>query len=212
MRLLLRLWLLLLTAATRITLAFVVHVSNVPTINHCNIRRRLLQQRDHRSIRLLVGVSDGGAATEKDQLTFVSQANNFLASAFAALDEKDKYDTVLMGLCAKVLDGTASVPSTTTTTTDPAEKIAKDSVMTPTQRAYETLKDPIALVKEMNSRKVRAKGRSLIALVDVRSFLIDNVICSRCVTSISLYDYVGCEYDTRCSSHGNDSFINYTKW
>jgi hypothetical protein len=69
-----------------------------------------------------------------------------LASAFSALDESDQYDAVLTGLCAKILDQ----PS-----------LQGDEVS-------EALKDPIQLLQEMNARRVKASGRSLMALIDVR--------------------------------------------
>jgi len=111
---------------------------------------------------LLMGGVNGDAATENDQLTLASKASNILASAFAALDEKDKYDTVLLGLCNKIMDdGNAAASS--------ADQIAKDAILSPSQKAYEKLKDPISLFKEMSYRKVQANGRTLIALVDAAS-------------------------------------------
>jgi len=65
-----------------------------------------------------------------------------LSSAFAALGESDQYDAVLTGLCAKILDDTS----------DSATRAA--------------LQDPIKLMQEMNSRRVTASGRSLMALID----------------------------------------------
>ena len=68
-----------------------------------------------------------------------------LASAFSNLDESDQYDAVLTGLCAKILDN----PS-----------LSGDDVIV-------ALEDPISLLEEMNSRRVSAGSRSLMALVDV---------------------------------------------
>lgn len=78
-------------------------------------------------------------------LAFAGQDNKSrLASAFAALDETDQYDAVLTGLCAKILD-------------DSADTDAKAA-----------LQDPVKLLQEMNTRRVKASGRSLMALIDVR--------------------------------------------
>jgi hypothetical protein len=99
----------------------------------------------------------------KSALTFGGQgAASVISSAFQALDEKDQYDAVLTGLCAKILDGTM-VPNEEESV---AERIARQATMTPTQLAYDTLKDPIRLLEEMNNRRVRASERSLMALID----------------------------------------------
>lgn len=74
-----------------------------------------------------------------------------LASAFAALDEGDQYDAVLTGLCAKILDEDAEEEG--------------------------ALQDPITLMKEMNARRVKASGRSLMALIDVSNFLSRLTAC-----------------------------------
>lgn len=68
-----------------------------------------------------------------------------LASAFSALDESDQYSAVVSGLCAKILD-------------EPS--MAGDQVVV-------ALQDPIQLFGEMNSRRVKASGRSIMALIDV---------------------------------------------
>lgn len=67
-----------------------------------------------------------------------------LASAFSALDESDQYDAVLTGLCAKILDQP---------TAESGEVI-------------EALQDPLQLLEEMNSRRIQAGSRSLMALID----------------------------------------------
>ena len=72
-----------------------------------------------------------------------------LASAFSALDESDQYDAVLTGLCAKILD---------------QPTMSGDDVIV-------ALQDAVQLLEEMNSRKVQAGSRSLMALVDVRILL-----------------------------------------
>jgi len=74
-----------------------------------------------------------------------SSLQSQLASAFSALDENDQYDAVLTGLCAKILDQSS---------------LSGDEVIV-------ALQDSISLLEEMNSRKVSAGSRSLMALVDV---------------------------------------------
>jgi hypothetical protein len=86
------------------------------------------------------GASGGGLMSIGDSL------KSQLASAFSALDESDQYDAVLTGLCAKVLDN----PS-----------VDSDQVVV-------ALQDPIQLMEEMNSRRIKAGSRSLMALIDVR--------------------------------------------
>lgn len=90
--------------------------------------------------------------------TFDNDRASLLASAFDALNEDDKYDAVLTGLCSKILDGKIQV--------DP-EQIGKEATLTPSDLALEKLKDPIRLLGEMNQRRVKASARSLMALIDV---------------------------------------------
>ena len=78
-----------------------------------------------------------------------------LAAAFGALDESDQYDAVLTGLCAKLLD-------TTTNTADNDDDAASNT---------QSLDDPVALLTEMNDRQIPASPRSLMALIDVSSFI-----------------------------------------
>jgi hypothetical protein len=175
--------------------------------------------RNHKSIgsALHAGGVQGDATTGNNQIILGSTANNFLASAFAALDEREQYDTVLTGLCAKILDETAT---TSTNAQDPANKIAIDATLTPSQRAYEKLKDPISLLQEMNNRNISASARSLVALVDVRDgprrFMLH--LFPRVTTTIffflPLYStfILGCKFNTRCTSHGNCTFSIHTKW
>lgn len=96
------------------------------------------------------------------QDTFNKNKASLLESAFDALRDDDKYDAVLTGLCSKILDGKIEV--------DPAQ-IGKEATLTPSQLALEKLKDPIRLVAEMNQKRVKASSRSLMALIDVSSFL-----------------------------------------
>ena len=91
----------------------------------------------------------GGDAAEEGGVgglvSMGSELQSRLVDAFTALDESDKYDAVLTGLCAKILDDTSK------TTSD----------------IIESLNDPINLVQEMNQRRIRAGARSLMSLIDV---------------------------------------------
>ena len=71
------------------------------------------------------------------------ETNLLLDVAFSNLNDVDKYETVLAGLCAKIIDtGT--------------ESYAKSSIS-----------DIIQLVQEMNVRGVSAGPRGIISLIDV---------------------------------------------
>lgn len=105
----------------------------------------LLQER---TILFSTTEADVNGATVAAPLVASSKSNgnkSQLASAFAALDEGDQYDAVLTGLCAKILDEDADEEG--------------------------ALQDPITLMKEMNARRVKASGRSLMALIDVSNYL-----------------------------------------
>ena len=90
--------------------------------------------------------------------TFDNDRASLLNMAFDALNDDDKYDAVLSGICSKILDGKVEKN---------ANQIGKEATMTPSQLALEKLKDPIRLVAEMNQRGVKASSRSLMALIDV---------------------------------------------
>jgi len=89
-----------------------------------------------------------------------SDLQSQLASAFSALDEGDQYDAVLTGLCAKILD---------------QPTLAGDLVV-------DALKDPISLLEEMNSRRVSAGSRSLMALVDAAAASKDSKTMARVIS------------------------------
>ena len=74
-------------------------------------------------------------------------ANEILSSAFSSLKEEDKYDTVLTGICAKILNEE-----------DSDEDVENEDM----------LSGPLSLLGEMNTRRVKASPRSLSALIDVR--------------------------------------------
>lgn len=83
-----------------------------------------------------------GSVMESGEM-ILAKDNRLLDMAFSALDDKDKYETVLTGLCAKVIDGGAAT-------------------------ATAGLVDPIRLIKEMNSNGIVAGQRGIISLIDVR--------------------------------------------
>ena len=101
---------------------------------------------------------------DSSEMMLASEKASLLASAFEALEEKDQYDAVLTGLCAKLLD---KEKDSSVSVEDETERIGREATLTPTQLAMEQLKDPIRLLSEMNLRNVRASSRSLMALVDV---------------------------------------------
>ena len=111
--------------------------------------------------------------------TFDMDKASLLESAFDALNDKDKYDAVLTGLCSKILDGKIEV--------DPAQ-IGMEATLSPSQLALEKMKDPIRLMGEMNQRKVKASSRSLMALIDVSTYRYDTLICLDFVTHFLLYN------------------------
>ena len=97
------------------------------------------------SVKLYATNQDGKESITEGLVAAGSSLQSQLASAFSNLDESDQYDAVLTGLCAKILD-------------EPS--LSGDDVII-------ALKDPISLLGEMNSRRVKAGSRSLMALVDV---------------------------------------------
>lgn len=78
-----------------------------------------------------------------------------IISTFEALGEQDQYDAVLTGLCAKVLNGE-----------DQNNNQEDESEVEKTQDAFQRLKDPIRLMKEMSARDIQASERSIMALID----------------------------------------------
>ena len=75
-------------------------------------------------------------------IVLASDGDRLLTAAFSSLSEADKYETVLSGLCSKVIDaGPGS--------------------------AGEGLVDPFRLMEEMNAGGIAAGPRGIIGLVDV---------------------------------------------
>ena len=105
-------------------------------------RRYLSNER----IELFADATDENSGSSSGGIMSMKSLQSQLASAFTALDESDQYDAVLTGLCAKILDQPA---------------ISDGS-------AGKTLEDPIQLVEEMNTRRIKASPRSLMSFIDVR--------------------------------------------
>ena len=85
-------------------------------------------------------------------MILASESDKLLNAAFSSLNDSDKYETVLSGLCAKVIDG------------------GEDT-------ASEGLVDPFRLMEEMNSSRIVAGPRGVIGLVDV-SLSTSSLLCS----------------------------------
>ena len=91
--------------------------------------------------RLFMNVGDDVSSTSL--VRTIPGGSNALSDAFDALSETDKYDAVLTGLCAKILD-------------------SKDKT-----NEENNVEGPLNLMQEMISRKVQASTRSVSALIDV---------------------------------------------
>jgi hypothetical protein len=118
------------------------HGFQVRTTTQSRLTTRCYSQQEDEQVDNKVN----GSASASLVLSNESNASR-LASAFSNLAENDQYDAVLSGLCAKILDDTHQ------------------------EKAISALQDPISLLQEMNDRKVQASGRSLMALIDVRAYV-----------------------------------------
>lgn len=113
------------------------------------------------------------SAVERGEMILANDADatdRLLNSAFSSLGKKDKYDTVLTGLCAKVIDAGAA-------------------------NAREGMIDPIRLLEEMNSSRIQAGPRGIIGLIDVSFFAAPrvHVACAQLSrSSSSLYPLLPC--------------------
>jgi hypothetical protein len=171
------------------------HAFSSPSMRNNNIRfsTELASEKDINSQGMVL----------KD--TFDMDRASLLESAFDALNDKDKYDAVLTGLCSKILDGKVTV--------DP-EQIGKEATLSPSGLALEKLKDPIRLVAEMNQRRVKASSRSLMALIDVsmnlgsgETTVVVTLVSSCPRNSHDIFSIlIGGRIDSRCKGNVN-SFI-----
>ena len=82
------------------------------------------------------------SSTNSEGMVLARESDRLLNVAFSALNDRDKYETVLTGLCAKVIDGGAA-------------------------NSKNGLVDPIRLLEEMNSNGITTGPRGIISLVDV---------------------------------------------
>ena len=92
-------------------------------------------------------------------MILASDSDRLLNVAFSSLNDKDKYETVLTGLCAKVIDGGA-------------------------QGAKEGLIDPMRLMEEMNSSNIQCGARGIIGLIDATALTSDARIMSKVISLI----------------------------
>jgi len=112
---------------------------------------------------------------------------NLLNMAFSSLDDKDKYETVLTGLCAKVIDGgTSSVK--------------------------EGLADPIRLIEEMNSSRIVAGPRSIISLVDVSAHDHTSFFALKFLMYVVCFNVIGNCNGLRCTYNGKYIITCNKKW
>lgn len=96
---------------------------------------------------------------ERGEMILASDTDRLLNVAFSSLNDKDKYETVLTGLCAKVIDGGA-------------------------QGAREGLIDPMRLMEEMNSSNIQCGPRGIIGLIDATALTSDARIMSKVISLI----------------------------
>ena len=121
------------------------------------------------------------------EMVLARDGERLLNVAFSALDDKDKYETVLTGLCAKVIDGGAA-------------------------NSKNGLVDPIRLMEESNSNGITIGPRGIISLVDVSVKDCGAV----CFIDLKSHDFehlfvpIGIGYcvDIRCAYYGKDTFAS----
>jgi len=126
----------LILAAIHQTIAFSPSVSSSPLLQSNNIVGPLHAQ---------------NSAMERGEMILASDSDRLLNAAFSSLNDRDKYETVLTGLCAKVIDGGAD-------------------------NAKEGLVDPMRLMEEMNSSGIMSGPRGIIGLIDVSNIICSNVV------------------------------------
>jgi hypothetical protein len=106
-------------------------------------------------------ISGGGS------LIFPSNDNsNLLSSAFLALDETEKYDAVLTGLCSKILD-TGGGEKYSKTKGKEGENMSVEEYVQSAVSPLGVMEQPLNLLQEMNTRGVKASPRCTSALLDV---------------------------------------------
>mmetsp|Transcript_35174 Transcript_35174/g.51714 ORF Transcript_35174/g.51714 Transcript_35174/m.51714 type:complete len:486 (+) Transcript_35174:101-1558(+) len=88
------------------------------------------------------------------EMVLARDGDRLLNVAFSNLDDRDKYETVLTGLCAKVIDGGAA-------------------------NSKNGLVDPIRLMEESNSNGITIGPRGIISLVDATALASDARIMAK---------------------------------
>lgn len=106
---------------------------------------------------------EGQSSANSGEMVLARDGDRLLNVAFSALDDRDKYETVLTGLCAKVIDGGASN--------------AKDGLV-----------DPIRLMEEMNSNGITTGPRGIISLIDVSVLVF--IVSNMCASSLMYNSYI----------------------
>jgi len=92
--------------------------------------------------------------------------NNLLSSAFLALDETEKYDAVLTGLCSKILD-TGGGEKYSKAKGKEGENMSVEEYVQSAVSPLGVMEQPLNLLQEMNTRGVKASPRCTSALLDV---------------------------------------------
>lgn len=92
-------------------------------------------------------------ANDEEVSLMRSVGDSELSNAFEALPEREKYDTVLVGLCTKIIDASSKKKEKT-----------EDEVANETED--EVLTGPVQLLEEMSMRNIRASTRSISVLID----------------------------------------------
>jgi len=109
--------------------------------------------------------------------TLTLMSDNLLLNSFNNLDETEKYDTVLTGLCAKILDGPKNLQNADLADNSDDEEIKEDAakvVAEATSGSMVAISEPIKLLCEMNARKVSITKRAASAIIDVAASVEDS--------------------------------------
>mmetsp|Transcript_13598 Transcript_13598/g.19450 ORF Transcript_13598/g.19450 Transcript_13598/m.19450 type:complete len:279 (+) Transcript_13598:65-901(+) len=145
---------------------------------------------------------DGNEVTVSSSMMIRNNdVDSLLASAFLALDEEEKYDAVLTGLCAKVLDNDDEgnkKKKDDEKDNSIAEEVGRKAILSPSEAAYEKLRDPIQLLSEMNERNILASGRSLMAIVDVSTSMFENAFYLACLDMKTICFLISFNYLKLC--------------
>jgi len=138
--------------------------------NHCH----------GKSIVTLGASNDSGGMRLASDFDF---GGDLLSSAFNSLNENDKYDAVLTGLCAKVLDG--NMKGTSAGRSNEATEEDMDDLVREAVSPLGVMEKPLKLLQEMNDRRVAASPRSISALIDTAA-TTENVRLMNLATSLSI--------------------------